>query len=717
MSLATGHPSGATVAVGRAVAARRLPSYAPDVVVALVLLVVTAWLYAPVAQHKFLYYDDPAYVTHNEHINTGFSRENLWWALTVSHAANWHPLTWMSHMLDVELYGYENARGHHLTNVALHTISAVLLFLAWRLLLSDATVLTSVAPASVGGPGKGVTASSPHGRAMLGNRAISFWVPALIAAVFAWHPLHVESVAWVAERKDMLSGICFTLILLAYAYYVRRPGWRRYLLVAAPLVVGLLCKPSLVTAPLVLWLLDYWPLDRWRGRDADGTTTWRQLLAGAARSLVEKLPLLAIVAAASIATIVAQRGGGSVQRLEVLPMGPRFANAVIAYWAYIQLTFWPSNLAVFYPHPFYIEGLTWDKVALAAVPLALICGLVAWQARRRPWLPVGWLWYLGMLVPMIGILQVGDQSYANRYTYLTQTGLVLMVAVSAVGLASRVPAGRWLAAALVLAALSACLWRSSVELVYWQNQEQLFSRAMEVTQRNYMMGVGMAREMVRQNNIDKAIAYFDQARIDGPKYFEAQRGLAKLLGERGMKRLEQKDYVGGIADLREAMACCPEGELRLPTHEVWVGVGNNLAWHLATNPHVQPSRPDEALEYATRVCEVFGDPDSPQFAQLPIYLDALAAAYAAAGRFQDAIRANENAIVLAERQAAIANDAKVKAEYTSLAATLRTRSPAYWSLRPYQEEPPLTAPAGTQGPPAAPQSSPNPAPAAADSAK
>ena len=717
MSLATGHPSGATAALDRATAARRLPRYAPDLFVALVLVVITAWLYAPVAQHKFLYYDDPAYVTHNEHINTGFSRENLWWALTVSHAANWHPLTWMSHMLDVELYGYENARGHHLTNVALHIVSAVLLFLAWRRLLSGHAVRETVEPASADEPSEGDPAVAPPAGAAPSSRAITFWVPAFIAAVFAWHPLHVESVAWIAERKDMLSGLCFMLILLAYTHYVRRPGWRRYALLSAPLVVGLLCKPSLVTAPLVLWLLDYWPLDRWRSTSAERITSWRRIASGAARSLLEKLPLLAIVLAASIATIVAQRGGGSVQRLEILPWGPRFANAVIAYWAYIRLTFWPTNLAVFYPHPYYVDLLTWDKVAMAAVLLVLICGLVARQARKRPWLPVGWLWYLGMLVPMIGILQVGDQSYANRYTYLTQTGLVLMVATSAVGLATRVTAGRWIAAALGLAALAGCLWRSSVELVYWQNQERLFTRAMEVTQRNYMMGVGMAREMVRQNKIDKAIAYFDQARIDGPKYFEAQRGLAKLLGDRGMKRLEQGDFNRGIADLREAMACCPEGELRLPTHEVWVGVGNNLAWHLATNPHVKPLRPDEALDYATRVCEVFGDPDSPQFAQLPIYLDALAAAYAAAGRFQDAIRANENAIMLAERQAAQATDAKVKEQYTSLVATLRTRSPAYWSLKPYQEEPPITAPAGTDGAPAAPQSSPNPTPAAQDSAK
>ena len=724
MSLATGHPSGATVALDRATAARRLPSYAPDLVVALVLVVVTAWLYAPVAGHKFLYYDDPAYVTFNKHINTGFSRENLWWALTVSHAANWHPLTWMSHMLDVELYGYENARGHHLTNVALHIVSTVLLFLAWRMLLSDSPALANVAPTLADEPSEHAAAVTHQAVAAPRSRAVTFWVPAFIAAVFAWHPLHVESVAWIAERKDMLSGLCFMLILLAYAYYVRRPSWRRYALVAAPLVVGLLCKPSLVTAPLVLWLLDYWPLGRWRGTNADGTTSWRQITSGAARSLLEKLPLLAIVLAASIATIVAQRGGGSVQRLEVLPLGPRFANAVIAYGAYIRLTFWPTDLAVFYPHPYFICLLTWDKVALAAVLLASICGLVAWQARRRPWLPVGWLWFLGMLVPMIGILQVGDQSFANRYTYLTQTGLVLIVAVSAASLATRAPGGRWFAATLGLAALTGCLWRSSIELQYWQNQERLFSRAMEVTRRNYMMGVGMAREMVRQKKFDKAIAYFDQARIDGPKYFEAQHGLAKLLAERGMKRLEQGEFEKGIADMREAMACCPEGKLRLPTHDVWVGVGNNLAWHLATNPHVQQLRPDEALDYATRVCQTFEDPASQEFAQLPFYLDALAASYAAAGKFAEAIQVNENAIMLAERQAAKATDAKVKAEYTSLVTTLRTRMSAYWSLKPYQEEPLITAPAETtsdgdepKAAPVAPQSTPQPAAPPDNSAK
>jgi tetratricopeptide (TPR) repeat protein len=697
MSLATRQPSGVTTAQVRGAAARRLPSYAPDLVVSLLLVLVTAWLYAPVAEHKFLYYDDPAYVTHNEHINTGFSRENLWWALTVSHAANWHPLTWMSHMLDVELYGHENARGHHLTNVALHIVNAVLLFLSWRMLLIIGPALKTVAPGSADTWHDHAAADDPQGDAAARGGALTFWVPAFIAAVFAWHPLHVESVAWVAERKDMLSGLFFMLILLAYASYVQRPGWRRYALVALLLAVGLLCKPSLVTVPFVLWLLDYWPLDRWHRASASETTTWRLLTRGAARSLVQKLPLLAIVLAASIATIVAQRGGGSVQRLDVLPVWPRIANVVISYWTYIQLTFWPTNLAVFYPHPYYIGLLTWDKVAVAAVLLTLICGLVAWQARRRPWLPVGWLWYLGILVPMIGILQVGDQSHANRYTYLTQTGLVLMVATSVAGLAARAPGGRWFAAACGCLALAGCLWRSSVELQYWENQERLFRRAMEVTQRNYMMGVGMAREMVRQKKFDEAIAYFDQARIDGPKYFEAQRGLARLLGDRGMKRLEQGDLDGGIADLREAMACAPEGKWRLPAHEVWIGVGNNLAWHLATNPHVKPLRPDEALDYATRVCETFSDPNTQGSDQLPYYLDALAAAYAAAGNYSDAIKVNENAIALAERQAANATDAKVKAQFTSFVATLRTRMPAYWSLKPYQEEPQLTAPAAASG--------------------
>ncbi|MGD9644167.1 MAG: type IV pilus biogenesis/stability protein PilW [Pirellulales bacterium] len=695
MSLAAGHSPHATSAERRAARSRSMPTYAADVVVALLLVLITAAVYAPVGDHEFIYYDDPAYVTHNKHVNTGLTPENLWWAVYASHAANWHPLTWWSHMLDVELFELE-PRGHHLVNVGLHIVNTVLLFIAWRLLLT----------ASVGGEPsrRDATESPPRIALPTAGRALTFWLPAFIAAVFAWHPLHVQSVAWIAERKDMLSGLFFMLTLIAYTWYVRSPRWRgdgsdelpararrtavaiRYALVATALTLGLLCKPSLVTVPFVLWLLDYWPLGRWRSATAAGKWLWR----GAAWRFVDKLPLLAIVAAVSVATVVAQRGGGSVQRLSVLPIWPRLANVGIAYWAYIRLTFWPTDLAIFYPHPFYIEALTWQRAALSASIVAVISLVVAWQWRRRPWLPVGWLWFIGMLVPMIGILQVGDQSYADRYTYLTQTGVVLMVAATAIAVASRLTGGLWVVAALGLAALAGCLWRTSVEVGYWQNHERLFRHALEVTERNYIAGVSLGREMMRQDRIEEAIAFYDQARHDGFNYFDAHQGLAKILGARGTERLNAGDTAGGLADLRRLMRSTPSAKLSMPEHEVWVKYGNNLAWYLATDPGAQPLSPDEALRVATTVCQAFEIAPAE-------YLDTLAAAYAAAGQFSKAVETTTHAIAMAQHEAALpTTDAARKEQLRSLANILSTRLPRYWELKPYREPWP-TSPAPSNG--------------------
>ncbi|MBX9787943.1 MAG: hypothetical protein K2Y37_03430 [Pirellulales bacterium] len=696
MSLATGHPSGAIAAGRRAAQTRSWPTYLPDLAVSLLLIAVTATIYAPVADHEFTYYDDPAYVTHNDHVNTGLTRENIAWAWVASHAANWHPLTWMSHMVDIELFGL-NPRGHHLVNVALHAVNAVLLFLAWRMLLAASLARSASGNAAAESPQPiWLPATGP---------ATTFWLPAFIAGVFAWHPLHVQSVAWVAERKDMLSGVCFMLTLIGYAWYVRAPSWRRYLLVAMPLAVGLLCKPTLVTLPLVLWLLDYWPLGRWQLPSAGRASLWR----GAARCLVEKLPLLAIVVAASIATIVAQQGGNSIQRLTVLPWGPRFANAAIGYWAYIRLTFWPSGLAVFYPHPHYIEQLTWEDVAIGAFVLSTVSLVVTWLWRRQPWLPVGWLWFAGMLVPMIGILQVGDQAYADRYMYLTQTGLVLIVAASAVLLVSRLPGGRWIAATLAIAASAACLWRTSVELTYWRNHELLFRHALQVTERNYLAGVSLGHEMIRQNRIEEAIACFDQARRDGPRYFDARRNLAMALGARGTERLSAGDRVGGLADLRRMIECAPTGKLRMPAHEAWVKFGNNLAWYLATDPAAVPLSPDEALQIATRACAAF------ELAPAE-YLDTLAAAYAASGQYSKAVETVVHAIAAAEHEAALPQtEPDRQASLRALVATLQSRLPLYWSLKPYREAWPTAPPAAAADAPSEPVS--QPAAPAANSAQ
>ena len=325
------------------------------------------------ARHDFVY-DDEDYILHNRHVTGGLTSEGIAWAITAYHASNWHPLTWLSHMLDCQLYDLK-PRGHHLTNVLLHAATAMLLFLALRR-------MTGV-----------------------------LWPSAWVAAVFAIHPLRVESVAWVAERKDVLSGLFFMLTLWFYARYAEHPkSWGRYLLVVASFATGLTAKPMLVTLPFVLLLLDYWPLGRF-GRVSGGV-------------VAEKIPLFALAVASCLVTIAAQQN--AINSFEHLPLSRRLANAAVAYVAYIGKMFYPADLAVLYPLP---EGPppVWEVVVAATVLLSITMAVFAVR-RKYPYLLFGWLWFLGTLVPVIGLMQVGIQAMADRYTYLTQIGLYIALA-------------------------------------------------------------------------------------------------------------------------------------------------------------------------------------------------------------------------------------------------------------------------------------------------
>jgi tetratricopeptide (TPR) repeat protein len=471
----------------------------------LVALVLVA--YGQVVHHEFVDFDDGAYIGGNPRVVRGLTWEGLYWAFATFHTGNWYPLTWLSHMLDVELFGLRPGP-HHLVSVLLHGASSVLLLLA-LLRLHRA------------------------GRARSGAPAVdTFWPAALVAALFALHPLRVESVAWAAERKDVLSGLFWMLTMWAYARYAARPGRIRYGWVAASFVLGVLSKPMLVTLPAVLLLLDVWPL----GRGSAGTGPRTGSIVPPAHLWLEKLPLVACAGAASVVALVAQRSAGAVGSLETLSLAARVGNAMVSYVAYLRQTLWPSGLAFYYPHAGLTEGAdgTTSLVAFGAGSLlaAITVGCLA-ATRRRPWLAVGWLWYLGTLVPVIGLVQIGMQARADRYTYIPAIGLYLAVAWTVAGWASRSVAARRVAIACATLVVVACLATTWRQVGHWRDSRALAERALAVTERNYqaynMLGVALQRE----GETDAALeAYRDALRIK-PDYAECQINLATLLGDQG----------------------------------------------------------------------------------------------------------------------------------------------------------------------------------------
>jgi hypothetical protein len=372
-----------------------------DIVICMALAAAVAAAYAPLWDAGFAGLDDHLYVSGNPHVQQGLTREGVAWALGSTKASNWHPLTWLSLMLDCQLFG-AGAGSHHLVNVGFHVANSVLLFLVLR--------------------------------RMTGRR----WPSALVVALFALHPLHVESVAWVAERKDVLSTLFWILTMGAYVRYARRPGVLRYLPVFAFLLLGLMAKPMLVTLPFVLLLLDYWPLGRLARAEAGATGLAPSgEVAGGRRAKVwrlvlEKVPLLVLAAASCVVTFAVQRHGEAVMPLERLALPARMANAAVSCVAYLGKMVWPQGLTVLYPYP--ADRPAWEVAAAAAFLLAVTAAAAA-LVRRRPYLAVGWFWYLGTLVPVIGLVQVGEQPMADRYTYVPLIGTFIMVAWAAGDLA------------------------------------------------------------------------------------------------------------------------------------------------------------------------------------------------------------------------------------------------------------------------------------------
>jgi protein O-mannosyl-transferase len=485
--------------------------------ISLVLLLGTVTVYWPVRSYDFLNYDDPYYVTANPHVQSGLRWGNVVWAFTSVHASNWHPLTWLSHALDCQLFG-QHAGAHHLVNVGFHAANALLLFLILLRL----------------------------------TRAV--WRSACVAALFALHPLHVESVAWVSERKDVLSTLFFLLTLWAYVEYADRAEARGpkadrnpksesqtqqatgntqhalsvvgpqartgpllyYFLALALFGLGLMSKPMLVTLPCVLLLLDYWPLARLHSGTA-GRLVW------------EKLPFFALSAVVSVVTCFAQQQEGAMVSLEQLPLVVRSGNALISYVRYSAKLLWPQDLSVLYLHPHDWPG--WQILASALLLAGVLAG-VLWRSRRQPYLATGWWWFLGTLVPVIGLVQVGIQSMADRYTYIPSIGFFLMLVWGGGELVGR---WRWrvaTSALVVLTALAACAYGTVRQLHCWANSETLFRQALQVNPANYRASNNLGLYLFEHGRIDEAIAYYRQAVQLAPEFDDALDNLGCALVEK-----------------------------------------------------------------------------------------------------------------------------------------------------------------------------------------
>ncbi len=573
--------------------------------VALGLALLVLAVYLPVLNNGFINLDDGGYVYDNPQVKEGLTWNGFRWAFTTGYEANWHPLTWLSHMLDVEMFGLVPA-GHHAVSAVLHSLAAALLLLG------------------------------------LAEMTGALWPSAFAAALFALHPLRVESVAWASERKDVLAGFFFVLTLLAYVRYVRKPSPGRYLAVAGLFMLGLLAKPMLVSLPLILLIIDWWPL----ARGGVGPRAWR----GAAFGLVrEKYPLLVMAAASAVVTFIVQHGAGAASPLERLPFPPRLTNALTAYAAYLGKMLWPARLAVFYPHPGREPRV---GAAVAGGLILLLLTAAAWRLRRRaPYLTAGWFWDLISLVPVIGLVQVGAQSMADRYTYLPSMGMSLAVAW---GLAVFLHRRRVCRALLFPAAatlLGTLAFLSIGQVLVWRDSETLFNHALLVTENNWvahnnlgnaLVEKGMLEEgkrhylsalrikpdydtasynlgnaFLREGKLEEAITWYRRAVTVNPDYFKAWLTLGLLESRLG-------EYAGAERDYGEALRVNPgDAEVR-----------NNLGVALSAE-----GRYDEALDAFAAAVRARPDYADAHF-NWGILLDEMGLTEESKAHFREALRIN-----------------------------------------------------------------------------
>jgi Tfp pilus assembly protein PilF len=551
-------------------------------------------------------------------VQAGWTRASVFWAFTTKSQANWHPLTWLSHMFDCELYGLR-PWGHHLSSLLIHLANVLMLMF----LLRRATG--------------------------------SLWCSTFVAAVFAVHPLHVESVAWVAERKDVLSAFFWMLASWCYIRYVERPGMGRYVWVVLSFALGLLAKPMLVTLPFAFLLLDYWPLGRLSAagpKDSNRTIRWDRI----SQLLWEKTPLFILSAVSAAVTYLAQRGFGVVASLERLPFSVRLGNALLTYVKYIGKMFWPRNLAVFYPHPGF--NLSPWQVLIASLVLILVSLQVFRLWKRHAYLAVGWLWYLGTLVPVIGLVQVGRQAMADRYTYIPLIGIAIMVAWGIPELlicwpgAEKVLGRRQktmlaLCAGLVISILTGITW---IQVGYWHGSGTLFEHALSMTSNNEVAHTNMGVYLQQQGKLREAVAHYSEALRIAPDFVDA----LNLLGSALMR----------VGRTEEALSCYRDSLHRNPDQP---GALNDLAWYLATSETERVRNGAEAIRLATQACELTGYRDAN-------FLGTLAAAFAEAGRFNEAAQTAQKAVGMA-----------LSSGEKELLRELREQSDLYKMRRPYRE--------------------------------
>lgn len=460
-------------------------------VVCLLLAVVTLALYNPVNRHPFVNYDDDRYVTENPHVRQGLTVETIVWSLTSTEQANWHPLTWMSHALDVSLFGL-NPAGHHLTSVLLHVANVCLLFL----LLMWAT-----------------------------NR---LGASLFVAALFAVHPINVESVAWVAERKNLLCTFFFLLTLWAYGWYAKTPDWKRYLAVVALFAAALASKPMVITLPFVLLLLDYWSFQQ-----LSPAKTPRPLR----RLILEKIPLFAMSAASAIITMQAQQGGGAVRSTTQFSLGVRIENALCAYAMYLWKMVWPAKLAPLYPHPGNSIA-AWQVIVSAAVLIAItavVCGSASFRYQR-----VGWFWFLGTLVPVIGLVQVGEAAMADRYAYIPLIGIFFIIAFSVAQWSNRIHPALTLAPAVVIISALASVTHGQISC--WQSNEELWSHTLAVTSNNFVAEDNLGGALILEGKEEQAHPHFEAAALINPSDPMSHSNLGTYDLQRGQMRDAIEEY-------------------------------------------------------------------------------------------------------------------------------------------------------------------------------
>ena len=490
-----------------------------NILICLLLAVSIVVVYWQTGNFDFVNYDDPIYVKDNPLVKHGLTLDGIKWALTMVYASNWHPLSWISHMIDVDLFGMRPGM-HHLTNVLFHVLNSILLFIVMNRMTS------------------------------------ARWRSALAAAIFALHPIHVESVAWISERKDVLSTFFWILTMLCYHWYVQGPRISKYLWVVVIFTLGLMAKPMLVTLPFVLLLLDLWPLKRAEGINkppADSSVTrhaWRQIKYQPCMPwlMLEKVPLMIIALLVCGETFYAQTIGGSVSSLERLSFASRIQNTIASYVTYLGKMIWPLNLAVFYPYPKHFNA---ELVAADFLFLICVTVIVIMSVRKLPYLVTGWFWYLGTLIPVIGIVQVGSQSMGDRYAYIPSVGIFIIVSWGLTDIFRRWNyGGRVVLSILSVGVLGLYTCSTYIQISTWKNSETLFSHALDVTNDNYLAYNNLGVALYNRGDVDGAIQHYQESLKIKSNYINAHCNL-------GIALTKEKKYTEAFVHYKECLLIEP----------------------------------------------------------------------------------------------------------------------------------------------------------------